>query len=103
LLRGNTEALLLFLIDELGHTCGYLLIKEINRRSQWFFQFKEGTVYLALRLGKNPNLAGVLVVGPDCADSDPERIANGIAESGKPVDVCLIHQEGGVMAAVSLA
>lgn len=101
MLRGNTEALLLFLVDELGHTYGYQLIKEINRRSQGFFQFKEGTVYLALRLGKNPNLAGVLVVGPDCADSDPERIANGIAESGKPVDVCLIHQEGGVMAAVS--
>jgi altronate dehydratase large subunit len=40
-------------------------------------------------------------VSPDCADSDPYRIANGIAESGKPVDVCKIHQEGGVMVAVS--
>ena len=54
-----------------------------------------------INLGKNPNLAGVLVVSPDCADSDPSRIANGIAESGKPVDVCKIHQEGGAMTAVS--
>lgn len=54
-----------------------------------------------INLGKNPNLAGVLVVSPDCADSDPDRIANGIAESGKPVEVCKIHQEGGVMLAVS--
>lgn len=62
----------------------------------------EEVVYRTLiNLGKNPNLAGVLVVGPDCADSDPDRIANGIAESGKPVDVCKIHQEGGVMVAVS--
>ena len=57
----------------------------------------EEVVYRTLiNLGKNPNLAAVLVVGPDCADSDPDRIANGIAESGKPVDVCKIHQEGGV-------
>ena len=62
----------------------------------------EEVVYRTLiNLGKNPNLAAVLVVGPDCADSDPDRIANGIAESGKPVDVCKIHQEGGVMVAVS--
>ncbi len=54
-----------------------------------------------INLGKNPNLAGVLVVSPVCADADPYRIANGIAESGKPVDVCKIHQEGGVMTAVS--
>jgi altronate dehydratase large subunit len=62
----------------------------------------EEVVYRTLiNLGKNPNLAAVLVVSPDCADSDPYRIANGIAESGKPVDVCKIHQEGGVMVAVS--
>ncbi|MCK4221925.1 MAG: UxaA family hydrolase, partial [Dehalococcoidia bacterium] len=62
----------------------------------------EEVVYRTLiSLGKNPNLAAVLVVAPDCADSDPDRIANGIAQSGKPVDVCRIHQEGGVMVAVS--
>jgi len=73
-----------------------------HRQSCGLIPPDEEVVYRTLiNLGKNPNLAAVLVVSPDCADSDPYRIANGIAESGKPVDVCKIHQEGGVMVAVS--
>src|SRR4030042_1799917 len=49
LLRGNTEAILLCLISELDDTYGYRLIREIEERSQGFLQFKEGTVYPALR------------------------------------------------------
>lgn len=49
LLRGNTETLLLFLIDTLDTAYGYQMIKEIEKRSRGFFQFKEGTVYPALR------------------------------------------------------
>lgn len=49
LLRGNTESLLLHLIDEQGHAYGYQLIREIEKRSGGFFRFKEGTVYPALR------------------------------------------------------
>jgi len=56
LLRGNTDSLLLFLIDEQGYTYGYRLIKEIEKRSQGFFQFKEGTVYPALRKLENEGL-----------------------------------------------
>ena len=48
LLRGNTDVLLLFLIEEQGKTYGYHLIKEIERKSDGFFHFKEGTVYPAL-------------------------------------------------------
>jgi PadR family transcriptional regulator len=49
LIRGNTDSLLLFLIDERGSTYGYELIKEIGRRSRGYFRFREGTVYPALR------------------------------------------------------
>ena len=56
LLRGNTEALLLFLVVKMGHTYGYQLIKEIGRRSEGFFHFKEGTVYPALRKLENDGL-----------------------------------------------
>jgi DNA-binding PadR family transcriptional regulator len=56
LLRGNTEALLLFLVNEMGHTYGYQLIKEIGRRSEGFFHLKEGTVYPALRKLENEGL-----------------------------------------------
>ncbi len=48
LLRGNTEGLLLSLIDSLGVTYGYQLIKEMEKRSHGFFQFKEGTFYPTL-------------------------------------------------------
>ena len=48
LLRGNTDSLLLYLISESGRIHGYRLIKEIQRRSEGFFKFREGTVYPAL-------------------------------------------------------
>jgi PadR family transcriptional regulator PadR len=48
LLRGNTDSLLLYLISESGRIHGYRLIKEIQRRSEGFFHFREGTVYPAL-------------------------------------------------------
>ncbi|MBI2958396.1 MAG: helix-turn-helix transcriptional regulator [Chloroflexi bacterium] len=56
LLRGNTENLLLSLIDELPQTYGYQLIKEILSRSRGFLRFKEGTVYPALRKLENEGL-----------------------------------------------
>jgi len=56
MLRGNTEALLLFLVNEMGDTYGYELIKEIGRRSEGFFHFKEGTVYPSLRKLENEGL-----------------------------------------------
>ena len=56
LLRGNTDVLLLSLIDELGSTYGYQLIKEVEKRSQGFFRFKEGTIYPALRKLENEGL-----------------------------------------------
>jgi len=48
LLRGNTDSLLLYLISESGRIHGYRLIKEIQKRSDGFFKFREGTVYPAL-------------------------------------------------------
>lgn len=56
LLRGNTEALLLYLVDEMDFTYGYQLIKEIKTRSHGYFQFKEGTIYPALRKLENDGL-----------------------------------------------
>ena len=56
LLRGNTDSLLLYLIDTLECAYGYQLIKEIRSRSRGFFSFKEGTVYPALRKLENEEL-----------------------------------------------
>jgi PadR family transcriptional regulator len=56
LLRGNTDSMLLFLIQEHGESYGYRLIREIQERSRGFFRFKEGTVYPALRKLENDGL-----------------------------------------------
>jgi len=48
LLRGVVEPLLLFLIADLP-TYGYQIIKELEKRSQGYFKFKESTIYSALR------------------------------------------------------
>ena len=56
LIRGNTDSLLLFLIKQQGFTYGYHLIKEIEKRSEGFFRFKEGTVYPTLHKLENDGL-----------------------------------------------
>ncbi|MFC1942444.1 UxaA family hydrolase [Chloroflexota bacterium] len=56
------------------------------------FEATENMFYRTfINLGKNPNLAAVLVVGPDCECSDVDRIVKGIAESGKPVASVKVH------------
>lgn len=53
LLKGNTDSLLLYLIN-CHPTYGYEIIKELESRSSGYFQFKEGTLYPALhRLEKD--------------------------------------------------
>ena len=47
LLKGNTESLLLALLMQ-EPMYGYQLVKELQRRSQGYFQFREGTLYPAL-------------------------------------------------------
>lgn len=53
LLKGSTESLLLALLVE-QPMYGYQIVKELERRSEGFFQFREGTLYPALhRLEKD--------------------------------------------------
>jgi DNA-binding PadR family transcriptional regulator len=58
LLKGNTDPLLLCLINH-QPTYGYQIVKELQRRSNGYFQFKEGTLYPALhRLEKDKLIKG---------------------------------------------
>lgn len=58
LLKGNTDCLLLCLINS-RPTYGYQIIKELERRSNGYFQFKEGTLYPALhRMEKGKLIKG---------------------------------------------
>jgi PadR family transcriptional regulator, regulatory protein PadR len=47
LIKGSTDSLLLCLIGE-QPMYGYQIIKELQKRSQGYFNFKEGTLYPAL-------------------------------------------------------
>ena len=58
LLKGNTEVLLLTIIKS-QPTYGYQIIKELEKRSNGYFRFKEGTLYPALhRLEKAKLIQG---------------------------------------------
>jgi PadR family transcriptional regulator PadR len=58
LLKGTTDPLLLYLIN-CGPTYGYQIIKELEKRSNGYFQFKEGTLYPALhRLERSKLIKG---------------------------------------------
>jgi DNA-binding PadR family transcriptional regulator len=47
LLKGSTDVLLLSLLSQ-QPMYGYQIIKELEKRSQGYFRFKEGTLYPAL-------------------------------------------------------
>ena len=47
LMKNNIDSLLLCLLAQ-GAMYGYQIIKELERRSQGYFKFKEGTLYPAL-------------------------------------------------------
>lgn len=58
LLKGSTESLLLCMISNQS-MYGYQIIKDLEKRSKGYFQFKEGTLYPALhRLEKSGMLKG---------------------------------------------
>gem|GEM_PF-48594 len=65
LLKGNTDSLLLCLISH-QPTYGYQIVKELEKRSNGYFQFKEGTLYPALhRLEKDNLITGKWQILPN--------------------------------------
>lgn len=53
-----------------------------------------------MNLGRNPNIAAVLLISLGCDPMDIDGIAEGIASGGKPVDKLVIQHEGGTIASV---
>jgi altronate dehydratase large subunit len=47
--------------------------------------------------GKNPNVAGVLLVGLGCESITCEIVAEGIQSTGKPMETLVIQEEGGTI------
>jgi len=64
LMKGSTDSLLLYLISQ-QPKYGYQIIKELEKKSQGYFKFKEGTLYPALhRLEKASLILGKWQVPP---------------------------------------
>jgi PadR family transcriptional regulator PadR len=57
LMKGNVDSLLLCLIGQ-QPMYGYQIIKELEKRSQGYFKFKEGTLYPALHRLESAGLIG---------------------------------------------
>lgn len=53
-------------------------------------------------LGKHPNVGAVLVVGLGCERLKPTELAEGIAPSGKPVEMVTIQEVGGSLKALEI-
>ncbi|NIN52717.1 MAG: altronate dehydratase [Nitrososphaeria archaeon] len=58
------------------------------------------TAHTISGIGKNPNVAAVLVVGLGCETVSAQEIFEGIRTSKKPVEKIIIQEEGGTLHAV---
>lgn len=54
-----------------------------------------------ISLGRNPNLAGVLLVSLGCESVVVDKVVEGIAKSHKPVSKIVIQKDGGATAALA--
>lgn len=61
----------------------------------------EQTLRILINLGKNPNVAAVLVVGLGCEGVPIQKVVAEIAITGKPVDVVIIQEVGGTLKATA--
>ncbi len=81
LIKGNSVSLLLHLLDQ-QPMYGYQIIKELEKRSEGYFKFKEGTLYPALhRLEK----AGLIEGKWQLLSSGRQRRYYQITDKGKRV------------------
>lgn len=60
----------------------------------------EITARTLIGIGKNPNYAGVLVVGLGCERFSPHELAEGIAPTGKMLEIVVIQDEGDTFKAI---
>ncbi|MFD2924891.1 UxaA family hydrolase [Halobacillus naozhouensis] len=60
----------------------------------------EVTAKTLIAIGKNPNFAGVVVVGLGCERFSPYELADGIAPSNKMLETVVIQEEGDSLSAI---
>jgi len=63
----------------------------------------EQVVRTLINLGKNPNVGAALIVGLGCEMAKAEKIYEGIKQSGKPVDMVIVQELGGMINTIAKA
>jgi altronate dehydratase large subunit len=58
------------------------------------------TARTLIGIGRNPNFAGVVVVGLGCERFSPHELAEGIASTGKMLETVIIQEEGDSLKAI---
>ena len=53
-------------------------------------------------VGRNPNVAGVLLVGLGCETLTSEMLAEGIRPTGKPVEIVVCQRDGGTLKTIEM-
>jgi len=61
---------------------------------------KEQSARTLIGIGKNPNIAAVLVIGMGCESITAEYLAEKISKTKKPVEYLMVLEEDGLMAAL---
>jgi altronate dehydratase large subunit len=61
---------------------------------------KEQSARTLAGIGKNPNIAAVLVIGMGCESITADYLAEEISKTKKPVEYLVVLEEGGLMAAL---
>lgn len=56
-----------------------------------------------INLGKNPNVGAAVIIGMGCELVKSERVYESIKESGKPVDLIIAQEEGGMFSSIEKA
>jgi altronate dehydratase large subunit len=61
---------------------------------------KDQTARTLIGLGKNPNIAGLLIIGMGCESITAQYLADEISKTGKIVEALVVLDEGGLTAAL---
>jgi len=62
----------------------------------------EETFNQMIAVGKNPNVAGALVIAMGCGSILPQQVADEVAKTGKPVDTLVCQEVGGTRKSISV-
>lgn len=84
--------------------CANGVVEEIARQAPGILPITHahgcgGTGEIAMRtlsgIGRNPNIAALLIIGLGCEECGAPRIAEALAHTGKPVEYLIIEDNGG--------